>query len=179
MYEKLGHSESECNSSKLLNCKAITVVSLCLVKWQKAFFFKKQKKGPEDVSPRKSKSHFKKLSEFKNISFKVSATPWIIAKGKEHWLTLQLYKQISLTARYMHRLFLSALLYQLTANQQLKQKKVSEKETSAAITYFLSCAKSFKIITAKESSSQLSTQLLDSKAGKGLLRRAEGGCLAV
>lgn len=101
---------------------------------------------------KKSKRYFKKLSEFKNMSFKVSTPLWITAKGKEQWLTLQQHRQMHLTARYMHRLFLRALLFQLTAIQQPKQKKVSEKETSAAITYFLSCAKSFKIITAKESS---------------------------
>lgn len=32
---------------------------------------------------KKSGNHFKKLSEFKNLSFKVCTTSWIIAKGKE------------------------------------------------------------------------------------------------
>lgn len=44
-----------------------------------------------------------------------------------------------LTARYGQGLLLPALLYQLTAKQLLKQKKVSEEEASAAITFFKLC----------------------------------------
>lgn len=92
------------------------------------------------------------MSEFKNMYFKVCTTPWVIARGKE-WAkpaVVQKYRQKRLTARYKHRLFLPALLPQLTANRQLKHKKVSKEGTSAAITCVLSCAKSFTIITAKK-----------------------------
>lgn len=39
MYEKLGHSESECNIFKLLNCKAVTVVSIVLDEVAESYFF--------------------------------------------------------------------------------------------------------------------------------------------
>jgi len=46
MFEKMGHSESEWNSFKLINCKAITVVSFVLgdVAGSFFFFFKEREK---------------------------------------------------------------------------------------------------------------------------------------